>query len=322
MKETNEVRMGRYLSGETGSDEREAFEKELESDPSLKEEFLTFQRIWVNIPVDSYEQWHSGPAWQKFVNSTQPDLTENVKTRKINLTWSIAAAIIIALGAFILFWNHEKPVTYAYGAEKAVPVSLSDGSKIYLNKGATLAVYPFNHKKRRVTLKGEAFFEVSPDPKRPFTVESGGTITEVVGTSFNIAQTSEHIRVFVQKGKVIFRSSENEEAAVALTAGEAAVFEGNRMQMIPNPSPNINAWRTRQLQFINMPLAEVVGDISAYFDQEIIIEQESIKSCRIYVPVPFKQPEISSVLNAIAFFINAKLIKEDEKYIIRGGRCP
>ncbi len=322
MKETNEVRIGRYLSGEAGSDEREAFEKELASDPTLKEEFLTFQRIWLNIPVGSHEQWDSGLAWQKFINSTQPVLTENIKTKRINLKWSIAAAIIIALGSFTLYWNQGKPVTYAYGDGKSDPVSLSDGSKIYLNKGATVDVYPFNRKKRRVALHGEAFFEVSPDAKRPCTVESGGTIAEVVGTSFNITQTSDNTRIFVQKGKVIFRSVKNEEVAVALTTGESAVFKGNRMQIVPNPSPNINAWHSKQLSFHNMAIAEVIADVSAYFNQEILLENEAVKGCRITNTLPFKEPEMSVVLNFIAQSINGTLKVEGNRCTILGGRCP
>ena len=323
MKESNAVRIGRYLAGETGSEEREAFEKELESDPALKEEFLSFQRIWEGIPSESVGQWDSALAWQKFRNSTQPHITDTARTRRINIKWPIAAAIIIALGTYFLLFNQGRPVSYVYDALKTDPVQLSDGSKIYLNKGAVVEVYPFRNKKRHVILSGEAFFEVSPDPKRPFTVESGGTITQVVGTAFNITQTTDQTRIFVQQGKVIFKATSNEDAAVALTAGEAARFKGNRMELIPNPSPNLNAWHTRQLNFPkDMSLEEILADASAYFNQKISLENESLKGCRIGSPLSYHNPEINAVLNPLASFVNAKLKIEGNQCTLLGGHCP
>ena len=95
------------------------------------------------------------------------------------------------------------------------------------------------------------------------------TITEVVGTSFNIRETPEQTHIFVNSGKIIFSSQEDSTVAVALTEGEAAVFKDETMEIIANPSPNVNAWRTHQLRFVKMPLSTVIADVSAYFDRTI-----------------------------------------------------
>jgi len=321
MKETNEVRIGRYLSGETGRDEKEAFERELDSNPEFRQEFLAFQRIWDQIPTDSSEQWDSGPAWQKFVSSNQIDTTQYPKTRRLKSTWLVAALVVMALGAFFLYWNQGKSQVYVY--ENNDPISLPDGSKVYLNKGSSVEVYTFNRKKRRVSLHGEAFFEITPDSKRPFSVEAGKTVTEVVGTSFNITQTSNNTRILVQEGKVIFRSSINSESAVALNAGEAAVYEDNRIQLIPNPSANINAWHTGKLIFSrNMSIAEILADASVYFNKKISLENVSLGQCRISNQLTYKNPEINSVLRPLASFVNGTLKIEEDHCMIMGGRCP
>ena len=70
-----------------------------------------------------------------------------------------------------------------------------------------------------------------------------------------------------------------------------------------------------------MPLSSVIEDISAYFNQQIIIENEGAKSCRVNIPLAFKQPEIKSVLAAVALSINGDLAIEGDKCIIRGGYC-
>ena len=168
---------------------------------------------------------------------------------------------------------------------------------------------------------GKRFFDVSPDPKRPFTITCGNTITEVVGTSFNIRQVLETILLYVNSGKVIFRSATDSETAVALNEGEAAFYENDKMKLIPNPSPNTNAWHTRQLQFKSIPLIDAVKDVSNYFGQEISVENADIDTCKISFPLPYKNPEIKAVLTAISRTVNATFVQEGNKYIIRGGTC-
>lgn len=322
MEQSNEVRIGRLLSGESGSDERAAFENELASNPALKDEYQAYRKIWENSITENKDQWQSEDAWNKFSKAIHPVRVE-VAYKRLNVKWAVAAAIILALGSFFLYWNDGTPVTYAYSDKNAEPLVLSDGSKIYLNKRSSVEVFPFRHKKRRVALNGEAFFEIAPDVKRPFTVESGGTITEVVGTSFNITQTPENIRIYVQKGKVIFKSIEKEKETVALAAGEAAVFRGDRMQLIPNPSPNINAWHTKHLDFPkNMSIAEIIEDASAYFNQAISLENTSLKDCRIGNALAYNDPDINAVLKPLASFVNGTIKMEDKKCSILGGNCP
>jgi len=323
MKEIDEVRMGRYLSGETGGDEKVAFEKELESNDVFREKFEDFKRIWASIPTTSDEQWDSETAWQKFMISTQPDLSVAKGAKKINLYWAVAAMFIIAVGSYTLFWTNNKPVSYAYDDKSSDPISLSDGSKIYLNKGSKLDAYSFTRKKRKVTLYGEAFFEVAPDSKRPFVVESGGTLTEVVGTAFNISQSKDQTTIVVQKGKVIFRSIKNEKTAIALNEGEGAIFDDNRIERIPNPSPNVNAWHTKKLNFAaNMSLAEIINDASIYFGRKISLENELLKNCKISSSLSYTNADMNAVLKPIASFINGTLKMDSIECMIMGGHCP
>ncbi|MGB4848327.1 MAG: FecR domain-containing protein [Saprospiraceae bacterium] len=323
MEETNEVRIGRFLSGAAGSDERLAFENELESNPGLKNDFLAYKQVWENSHCDSPSEWDTNKAWQRFSETTLSEQNEIRTTRRINLKWAIAAVVVISLASFLISWSNNKAVSYAYNEKDTKPLVLSDGSKIYLNKGSSVDVFPFKHNKRRVALNGEAFFEVAPDTQRPFTVESGGTITEVVGTAFNISQTKENTRIFVERGKVIFKSAEKIKEALALAAGEAAQFDENRMQLIPNPSPNINAWHTQHLSFTkNMSLNEIIRDASTYFNRPISLENVALRDCRISNTLIYNNPEINAVLKPLASFVNGTIKIDGEKYIIVGGNCP
>nr|WP_246485157.1 FecR family protein [Chitinophaga qingshengii] len=84
-------------------------------------------------------------------------------------------------------------------------VTLADGSEVWLNAGSTLR-YPagFKGRYRDVYLQGEAFFNVTTQPERPFVVHTDTIRTVVLGTSFNIRAYPElgNIRINVATGKV------------------------------------------------------------------------------------------------------------------------
>ncbi len=70
---------------------------------------------------------------------------------------------------------------------ESMPTTLPDGTKVWLNSSSSLR-FPstFDPDRREVVLMGEAYFEVNPDPARPFIVEAEGERIEVLGTSFNV----------------------------------------------------------------------------------------------------------------------------------------
>ena len=104
---------------------------------------------------------------------------------------------------------------------------LSDGTEVFLNSDSELR-YPvkFTGKNRVVDLKGEAFFEVTPDSLHPFVVQAGEMRTRVLGTSFNImAYTDEPtIQTTLFTGRVEV-SVEQTSLKEVLTPGMQANWE-------------------------------------------------------------------------------------------------
>ena len=107
----------------------------------------------------------------------------------------IAAAVIIALFALNSingFRLSETPEPIAFNTIKVpagqrVELTLADGTHVWLNARSELS-YPtvFDAKKREVTLKGEAFFNVAKNPDKKFVVNAGRCELEVLGTQFNV----------------------------------------------------------------------------------------------------------------------------------------
>lgn len=150
--------------------------------------------------------------WEKIEKQTisQP------RIRRLNTTWlKVAAVVLIALFAGILgsrlFITHKADNSVAYQVITAPKgqmkqVLLPDNTLVQLNAGSSIRCpVKFSATRREVTLlNGEAFFEVKHDALKPFLVHTGGVITQVLGTSFNIKFYKElpDIQVFVNSGKV------------------------------------------------------------------------------------------------------------------------
>ncbi|MET3115649.1 hypothetical protein AAKU52_003401 [Pedobacter sp. CG_S7] len=129
--------------------------------------------------------------------------------------FQIAASITIFLSIFSAGYYYyttflnKVPETVmlekSAGNGKVIKITLSDGSKVWLNAGSKIS-FPksFGKSKREISLFGEAYFEVEHEQHRPFIIHTGAIITQVLGTSFNINAyaLNKNIKVTVLTGKV------------------------------------------------------------------------------------------------------------------------
>jgi ferric-dicitrate binding protein FerR (iron transport regulator) len=141
------------------------------------------------------------------------------------LAAAITAIAVIGLGA-ILFKQKGLPslesqtISYGAPAKKEVNnseftnrVVLEDGTVILLKPNSSIE-YPakFSDIDRKVTLKGEAFFDVTKDKTRPFIISTSELTVKVLGTSFNVMayEGAKEISVAVKTGKVSVVKSKGE----------------------------------------------------------------------------------------------------------------
>jgi len=153
---------------------------------------------------------------------------------------------------------------------------LPDGTKVWVNAASSIT-YPtaFQSKERRVSIKGEAFFEIAQNKSQPFIVEvQQGPQIQVLGTQFNInAYTDEpSIRTTLISGavKVQYNSS-----SLVLKPAQQAKAEDHRLTL--NPQPNIDetlAWKNGSFLFHRAPLDIVMRQLARWYDIEVIYTNE------------------------------------------------
>ncbi len=135
-------------------------------------------------------------------------------------------------------------------------LTLGDGSVVMLNENSSLE-FPeyFDNEIRKVILKGEAFFDIQADAKRPFVVVSNQSEVTVLGTSFNI-NTNNATEVTVATGKVKVEDLQSQEE-VFLLPGQQAIMDGNAISIHEVNPEYFMGWHTRSLSFEEEPLEKV-----------------------------------------------------------------
>lgn len=178
-------------------------------------------------------------------------------------------------------------------------VTLTDGTQVVLNSGSTLT-FPigFNQAERRVTLSGEAYFEVSKDAKHPFIVSSGRERITVLGTKFNISAypDDDFISTALLEGKVNCLDV-NTNANLILHPGEAALIQNNQLSKSTIDVSDMAAWQQGFFAFENEELAVVMKRLSRWY--QLDVDYTSIPEKRIYARINM-QENLTTVLDMLS----------------------
>ena len=202
-----------YLTDKATPAQREALEDWLKKSEHNQWVFRQVEAAWRSRERTQPDQrlrdrrdaiWRAG---------TMSVLEHEPRRTVMSLVGRIAAAVIMLVAAalgvqqWLNFGEAAPPamVDLANGAGVKSSHTLADGTEIWLNSDSRLR-YPevFSDTMRWVELIGEAFFDVKPDPNRPFVVRAGKTMTHVLGTSFNVEayQQAAFVKVSLLEGKV------------------------------------------------------------------------------------------------------------------------
>lgn len=196
--------------------------------------------------------------------------------------WAIAATVLIAVCAAAFAWrqlSQARASTYATTTAEQRSVLLSDGSRITL--GARSRVTPqLAAQERRIVLEfGEVFFEVAPDPHRPFTVVAGGHDIRALGTAFNVRASDGEVLVSVAEGRIAVSTAGGRQ--MVLGAGERVALDASGAVEREEEAPaQIATWREGRFEYRREELRQVVADLNRYTERPIVIDDEAAGALR------------------------------------------
>lgn len=152
-------------------------------------------------------------------------------------------------------------------------IVLSDGTKVWLNADTRLT-YPdkFTESQRLVELDGEAYFEVTKSPGRPFIVMTAKEKIEVLGTHFNVYSYPNELesKVSLQEGKVKVSVPTGKEKVLA--PGQQAVVDGENLHVQQVAIEESISWKNDEFMFNNEPLGTVLKQVARWYDVDIEVD--------------------------------------------------
>jgi ferric-dicitrate binding protein FerR (iron transport regulator) len=328
MNKNRDTAWARYLAGEMSPAEEIAFRKNLESEPRQMNDLRAMERTWKQFDQDgAFQHRDSAQGWNQLHRRLEkdglldePPYREHAFMQVPFMRFAAVILLVIAMGIpavyFGFFHNQHTPAQYSQSADKGVhTVDLPDGSRVFMNEGATIT-YPDDFtEERSVRLEGEAYFEVMSDPMNPFTVRSGKIIVSVLGTSFNIkpSDVQDEKEVYVETGQVRV-SLDHSSHTFTLNPGELGRTSHREMVTGTLNDANYLSWKTKEFKFVEADLMEVLLELEESY--HVRIHTENIEPSQMKITTSYSEQSIDAILETIgaAFGLNVSF-REDGYYL-------
>jgi transmembrane sensor len=240
---------------------------------------------------------------------------------------------MVAAGGWIWTRAHERGAVarevrnqvpsreYATRRGERVAIQLADGTRVMLEPESRLRVPARMSSARTVTLQGAAYFEVTHDPARPFTVMSRDAEVRAIGTAFSMSQYpgDTAVQVIVVQGKVVLQGMGvgMQGASPVLTRGDAADYSILSRQVRVQHGIDLAAeisWTAGELTFRRLPLRDVARKLERWYDVTIVISDETLAERR--VTGSFGREGVTSVVAQLADAVGGRYRVEGRRIVI------
>lgn len=192
---------------------------------------------------------------------------------------------------------------------KVIDMTLADGSRVWLNAGSSVT-YPitFTERERKVTMTGEAYFEIMHDPSRPFKVSKGQMEVEVLGTHFNVNAYDDEptLKVTLFEGSVKVKNGSNSKV---IKPGQQV---DNNLKIYNDVDlEEVMAWKNGLFSMHKAGIGTIMRQLARWYDVDVEYEN-GIPKGTISGDVP-RNLSLAEVLkvyeySGVHFVINEKTI--------------
>ncbi len=223
------------------------------------------------------------------------------------MKYAAMIAVILVIGGGSGYWLYQngnnQHMMVAVANEGIVKeIILPDGTKVWLNNSATLK-YPreFSEKARNVYLDGEAYFEVTKNRHKPFTVQSDAMRVRVLGTTFNFKCDKNYqiAEVTLIEGEIEVKGNK-EEGQIILAPGQRAELNKNNGRLtVKQVDAKMDAvWHDNLIPFQKADIFTISKALERFYDIKIILSPD-MRADKTYSGVLKKKSTIESVLKSL-----------------------
>jgi ferric-dicitrate binding protein FerR (iron transport regulator) len=317
----------KYLLEETSKQEITEVENWLAASEENQQYYNQLKTIWdesktldIAIPINEEE------AWMRLKSK----MIQPKRTVFRMMTFAAAASVLLMIGLFLFFNQNNKNANEVvvhdvenvnkqkviYTDKMTLIDTLSDLSIVTLNKHTELkAPSVFDGLERRVSLKGEAFFSITPNKEKPFIIETQNQVEiKVLGTSFNVKSYNAYTEVVVETGTVQLKKFNK---VILLHPNERARINNDDSTIIVIKSKDklYKYYRSKQFECDNTPLWKVVEVLNEAYEDSIVIENNELK--KLTLTTQFNNESLESVLEVLSETFEFHVEKKGKKYILK-----
>jgi transmembrane sensor len=235
--------------------------------------------------------WRLEAAWKDTNRLTafQPRLrpVRDARPGVSRTAFKFAAALLLFAvfgGGTALYMQTPDWKTYSTTVGGREILTLGDGTKIELNTDSVVRVSQNAHQRNVWLDKGEAYFDVTHDASRPFTVTVGNRRITDLGTKFVVRRETDQLKVAVLDGRVQVEEKGGEANPTVLTKGDVIVATATKLTRSRTPAKQIESdlgWRNGVLVFNDRTLADVVEEFNRYNTRKLIVADNKAAQTRI-----------------------------------------
>lgn len=322
----------KLIQGEATAGEQQLAEAWISKTPGNKRLYESYKGLLILTDKKDVD-FDTDKAWDKFSHRIHTEhhhaaKTESLRPRRKIAVYAavtgIAALMLIAVGLFSILQQEPSVQQFSTSMVASDALLLPDGTSVVLNRNSVIK-YPefFTGGIREISIFGEAFFEVSHNPDKPFVIHAAGLDIKVIGTSFNVEapKGGDFVKVTVNTGKVLVYPTgtlpeKTETSGLFLTAGEIATYSAQSGQVRKGVGDDLNvlSWKTGILTFREARLAEVLKALEMKYQTRFIIDNQEVLNQRL--TARFENDSLDNVLEALSLIFNRKFENNGRQVLV------
>ena len=297
--------MMKFITNRCSNEELRTVQQWIDASEDNARQIFELERIAMLAESLKTDKHQYDRVWNSINDKISEDKLRHNRLRRIRiLRWSAAAAVFIGilLGSIFILRQPKVEMIELTADNGTMTITLPDSTKVWLNRYASIT-YPktFADDSRTVSISGEAYFEVTHDTSRPFTVDGKWLNVTVLGTKFNFNSSEDKENtVSLLEGKIEVTPGNNKDGVV-LSPGQKVQFnpQNGRMSISQVNTALDAVWHNRLIRFHNATIAEIAADLEELYNVEITI-RNSVDNSRTYSGSTVYYQSVDSTLEALS----------------------
>ena len=277
--------LAKYLTGMLSPEEMKQVEEWRELSIDNEEVFSELMKLRVSW---KFTQYNTPEHIEEALNGLNAKINSRRRFQILRSVMRYAAVILLLVSFSYVGWGYLKPdncVTIRVEqGEDVKKIVLADGSAVWLKEGSSLRIPEvFAENNRKLSLQGEAFFDIAKNANSLFIVATDYVKVEVHGTSFhvNVNAGNKSVETVLVRGRISLHAL-NGKKILEMNPGERVAYSWDENTCFTDHvDVNVCAvWRFNQLVFENTTLREIANQLSIKYNVNVNIESSRLAQRR------------------------------------------